>query len=277
MKALKIIGIIVAVIVAYIGLELIPGFIASRNNNNVLNSNKYVYRINNITDLKITPYDKGTYSIYEFKGDSSEAYLFAFRCDTADSRLSYLYACELDTLCLNAYFSAPQVTLLNEKKPFFSSRITREYQIEESYRVKTVTIFARQYIYLFIQVYDTEPELLNRLLEDFKSPRTYSVKNLIAKWQDQLSGESKGWGIFWSVIGYVIRCLIATVLFYLLFFGLPEFLEKKNVKIPTIITILIAFFIFTYITLHDYFMEWIMGYGSFISIILGVLSMFLDD
>lgn len=277
MKVLKVIGIIVAVILAYLCLELTPGIIAIINKDNAFDSAEYHYRIKNITDLKITPYDNGTYSIYEFNGDSVEAYLFAFRCDTIDTRLTYLYACKLDTLCLNVYFSSPQVTLLNEEKPFFSNRITREYQIEESYRVKTVTIFARQYIYLFIQVYDTEPELLDRLLEDFKSSRIHGVKNLVAKWQDQLSGESKGWAIFWNIIGYVVRSSIATVLFYLLFFGLPEFLEKKNIKIPTIITILIAFFIFTYITLHDYFMDWIMGYGSFLGIIFGVLSMFLDD
>lgn len=277
MKALKIIGIIIAVVIAYAGLELIPRFIVSCSNNDSLNSNEYHFRIKNTQDLKIAPYDKGSHMIYELSGDSESTILIAMRCDTIDSRLKYNYASAIDTLCLKSYFSFSKLMLQNESSPFLSSRITRDYQIDEKYKVKTITIYARQYIYLFIQIYDTEPKLLDRLYGDFKSSRTFSIKNLIAKWQDQLSGESSGWSLFWSTLGYAIRCVIATVLFFLLFFGLPELLENKNIKIPRVVTIAIAFFIFTYITLHDYFMDWLMGYGSFIGIVLGCLSMFLDD
>lgn len=273
-KVVKIIGIILGIVFVYLCVEIIPGIFSYDVSS--YNSNAYHFRIKNTSDLNIVAHNQRTYTLLEITGDSAKAYMFSIKCDTIDSRLSYNYIEDIDTLCFNSYFDLGEYTLEKEEKPFFSNRITRYYQLEGGYTAKSVTIFSRQYAYVFFQFYDSNSELLDRLLDDFTSSRSYSIKNWIAIWQDRLSGGSKVWSVILMVLSFAIRSVIATVLFFLLFIEAPDYIKEK-LKIPSWITIIIAFFVFAFITLTDYFMDWAMGYGSFLGMLLNFLSMFFEE
>ncbi len=273
-KVVKGLGIILGIIFVYLCIEIIPGIISYDVSS--YNSNVYHFKIKNTSDLDIVTHNQRVSTLLEITDDSARAYVFSIRCDTMDSRLSFNFIEDIDTICFNSFFDLGEYTIEKEKKPFFSNRITRYYQLEGGYTAKSVTIFARQYAYVFFQFYDSNSGLLDRLIDSFTSSRAYSIKNWIAKWQDLLGGNSKVWSSILTFLSFLIRSLIATVLFFLLFIEAPDYFKEK-LKIPSWITTIIAFFVFVFITLTDYFMDWIMGYGSFLGMILSFLSMFFEE
>lgn len=242
------------------------------------NNPTFHYRIKDTSDLQMEVLKSTkTFFAQRFANDSADVCVIAMTLiqdspiEEISKRLTYKYAEKLDTLY---YPFLKDLELITEKKPFWANDIIREYSYsgESNGRVKTVTIFAREYIYTFIQQYNNmTPDLLNRLVYDFKSSRTFCVQNLLATWSDRLCGND--YGIVYNILkwAWFIVCLLFCL--WLINF----IIEHIKYSICGVICLFLVVILFIYLVLHDSLSDWLMSFGSFGQIPLQLWSMFFDD
>ena len=229
---------------------------------------EYHFRIKGLSENTSIKHDGENFLLFS-EGEETVV-LFRYRADD-DSRMKYSFFQKLDSLALHL---SPEY-LIESNDPWLSSRIERTYKIDEvSY--KTIAIYGRQFVYVFAEQYESNPELLRRLVDGFKTSRTGCIQNLTAMIEDRLSGDSKFWNFVWMLIFYFIRVAWCTSLAYVLFLHVivPSF--EKGILSACIVTI-ISLFVFFYLTLHDYLLDWIMGFGSFLNLFFQFFSMFSGD
>lgn len=175
----------------------------------------------------------------------------------------YNYAEQVDTICFPVL---QQYELISESKPLFSCKITREYSCADTAKVKSVTIFAREFIYLITQQYKTTPALLDRLESDFKSSRTFSIQNLKSIWKDRSSDMLLyiivliiyiGWMGLWITIWWKI--------FWAL--NLKSFKSSWLSIVFGMVGNILSFFLIAYFAAHDPLMDWLMSFGDFYDVV----------
>jgi len=229
---------------------------------------EYHFRIKGLSENTSIKHDGENYLLFS-EGDETVV-LFRYRADD-DSRMKYSYFQILDSLALHL---SPKY-MVESKDPWFSSRIERTYKIDDA-SYKTIAIYGRQYVYVFAEQYKSNPELLARVVDGFKTSRTGCIQNLTAMLEDRLSGDSGFWNFVWMFVFYMIRIAWCTCLAYGLFFYVigPSF--EKGLLRACIVTI-ISLLVFFYLTLHDYLLDWFMGFGSFLNLFFNFFSMFSGD
>ncbi|MBQ9462070.1 MAG: hypothetical protein IJU68_00240 [Bacteroidales bacterium] len=231
----------------------------------------YRYRIKNLPeDLQIV--ETGGEGPVIFGTAASPVALFRLASSDEDSRFTFGYLEQLDSLVLMVLPSR----MTSRKAPFFSNKITRLYVDEKGRKIKTVAIFARRYMYVFAQVYEEDTQLLDFLVDNFKSSRTGCIQNILAVVEDKIAGESPVLRAVMKIAASLILMAWAT----LIILGLWLYVIKPAIDRSLLQTVLLAIpclFIIFYLTLHDYLMDWLMGYGSFGAILFNFLKMFIDD
>lgn len=229
---------------------------------------EYRFRIKGLSENTSIKHDGENFLLFS-EGEETVV-LFRYRADD-DSRMKYSFFQKLDSLALHLSTEY----LIESNDSWLSSRIVRTYKIDEVF-CKTVAIYGRQYVYVLAEQYKSNPELLGRLVDGFKSSRTGCIQNLTAMLEDRLSGDSKFWNFVWMFIFYMIRIAWCTCLAYGLFFYVigPSF--EKGLFRACIVTI-ISLLVFFYLTLHDYLLDWFMGFGSFFNLFFNFFSMFSGD
>lgn len=149
----------------------------------------------------------------------------------------------------------------------------RIYENNDGTKIKSIAIYARQYIYAFVQVYEDSPDFLNELVNGFKSSRTGCIQNAIAMWADRCFGNHKE--TFSSTLTSVFLGIWCTAVFLilLLFWGAAL---RDNLFWNILVTIT-CLLLFSFLVLHDYLLDWFMGYDSFWKLFFGLILMFLED
>lgn len=225
----------------------------------------YHYRIKGLPDS--TAIKHNGESILLFQSGDETVILFRYRAND-EMRMKYSYFRQLDSLVFDLFPS----DMIKQRDPLFYSKMTREYD-QDGELVRTVAIYARQYVYVFGEQYENEPALLETILNGFKTSRTGCIQNLTAMLQDRLSGEKYIWSFLWGTLFALIRLSwcggIAVILF--LFVICPAI--SKNRFFGLIITLL-SIFVFFYLTLHDYLLDWLMGFDGFFTLFYHFFSMF---
>lgn len=292
---LKFLGFAIAVIALLWLIDIFTGYVNRLLCKSSYDNPKFCYRISNISDLTMNvECNEGNLFIQHFTSSKEDAYVAAVKTSRKqkieEKRLTYGYAALLDTMIfsnLNYYH------LEKEKKPWYSYKIMRDYSYNDTIRANTVTIFARDYIYVFYQMYSISPDLEDRLADSFHSSRTFCINNIIAVWSDR----------YFSFLGSFLSVFVDTIAIWIWTFGcfllclwlmihLPEpvisveksfsgFFDKVKESIPKVILWYVLFIaillLFAYLALHDYFMDWIMSYGPFWMIPAGIFIILFGD
>ena len=270
---LKILLFGVALIAVCLGIDFITGAINNSLNKTSYNNTAFHYRISGINDLKMEVKETSqSFFVQQFSSDSAEVYVIAMKVvqdnplPELSNRFTYRYSEVVDSIC---FPGLKQLELIKEDKPFYSWKIAKEYSNEESVKIKTITIFAREFVYIFYQQYEKDTHLLDRLEENFKSSRTFCFQNIIAVWLDKIAvGLAISWvssmlNWFWT-FGCFILCL-----------GLSVKVGNKFSNVFLNFTFMIlCILLFSYLALHDSFMDWIMSYGSFLEIPAQLIDIF---
>lgn len=271
---LLLIVVAIAILVGVcLGIDYVTAIFNKQLNQSGYNNPGFHYRIDNVNELKIdVQHSSNGLFVQRFISDSAEVYVAAFkvRQDNPDSdiisRYNYRYAEKIDTICFPLL---KQYVVTREEKPLYSWKITREYSYGETERAKTVTIFAREYIYLFFQQYETSSALLNRIEDDFTSSRTFCFQNIKDVWMDRIAVNT-----FMSFISSMLNfawVLVCLIICLWLFIMISSHINNSIVFF-TLITVLIL--LFSYLALHDSFMDWLMSYDTFLKIPLQLIEMF---
>lgn len=253
-------------------IDYITNTINESNNKTSTNVPAFCYKISDTSDLKVDVVQRSNNHIVQrFVSDSEEVYVIAKKVaqdntnPDLSNRYSFRFAEEVDTICIPVL---QQFSLVEKENPFYSWTITKQYENEDLGKIKTVTVFAREFIYIFYQEYATDTSLLNRLYDDFHSSRTFCFQNIRSVWLDKISTNK-----FMIFVSIVLNYIWIFVCFFLCL-GLYE-KTGGNVDNTFIKLTIICIFalIFSYLVLHDAFMDWIMSYGSFKKIPAQLLEM----
>lgn len=272
---LKIVIIAVCSIALVIAIDKSTALINKAVNKTSFDMPAYHFKIKHTDALQIsTIYSAEDYAVNEMASDTERVFLAVFKNnwkkELNEERLTYATAQKLDTIFFPAL---KEFELKQEKKPWYSCRITRFYSYSDGVSAKTVTIFARQYVYMFCQYYDAAPGLEDRLVDNFVSSRTFCIQNIFAVWRDRLSHDNRGWDF---VLYFVVGMLI--LIWELGSLGLSTWLIYQLLSSTTKVFLQFSYFIlvcflFAFLTLHDYFADWIMSYGSFWRVPAGIFVM----
>ncbi len=290
---LQFLGLAIAVIAFFWLIDIFTEYVNKMLCKSSYDNPKYCYRISNTSDLTMNvEYNKDNMFIQYFSSGKEDAYVAVVKSsrkmNLEDKRLTYNYAATLDTMIftnLNYYH------LEKEKKPWYSYKIKRDYSYNDTIRAQTVTIFARKFIYVFYQMYSTSPDLEDRLVDSFHSSRTFCINNIIDVWSDRCLGFL---GSFRSIVSTIVLfawtggCFMLC-LWLLIHLPAPEIKEDKTyhgINSPKVSTqkLILCFVLFialvlffAYLALHDYFMDWLMAYGSFWLIPAGIFVILFGD
>ena len=291
---LKLLGFAIAVIALLWMIDIFTEYVNRLLCKSSYDNPTFCYRISNTNDLLMNvECNNGNLFIQHFTSSKEDAYVAAVKTSRKqrleEKRLTYGYAALLDTMIfsnLNYYH------LEKEKKPWYSYKIMRDYSYNDTIKAKTVTIFARDYIYVFYQMYSNSPGLEDRLVDSFHSSRTFCINNIIDVWSDRCLGFL---GSFRSIVCTIVLFIwtVACLMLCLwLLAHLPDpviseeksfsgFFDKAKVSTPKVILRCVSFILivllFSYLALHDYFMDWVMSYGPFWMIPAGIFIIIFGD
>ncbi len=278
LQILLLIAFVAAISLGIIfGIDFLTGLVNKSICKSSFNNPSFHYRISDTSDLNIKVLTSTeTFFVQRFANDSADVCVIAKTLNQdspipdVTKRLTYTYAEELDTLY---YPFLKDLVLTYEKKPIFGNKIIREYSFpgDKSSKVKTVTIYAREYIYTFIQQYEVSSDLLNRLVDNFKSSRTFCIQNLLAVWADRLCRKDNGFIYSIFIWAWFIVCLSLCIVLY------NYILEHIEYGFRGLTCMALVVILFIYLVLHDSLSDWIMSFGSFGEIPLQLYSMFFDD
>ena len=270
---LKILLFCAALIAVCLGIDFITGAINTSLNKTSYNNPVFHYRIKNTSDLKMGVKESSkTFFAQQFASDSAEVFIIALKCIQDDpnsdfsKRFTYSYAETVDSICFPIL---KDFKLEKEIKPLYSWKITKEYSYNNSVKIKTVTIFAREYIYIFLQQYVQVPSLLDRMVDDFKSSRTFCFQNIKAVWLDRIATNT-----FMVFISIMLNFLWTIGCFILCLALFGKVSDKISNAFLGFTYMMICILLFSYLSLHDSFMDWIMSYGTFLKIPAQLIDMF---
>ncbi len=204
-------------------------------------------------------------------------YLYLVTLKSADEkRFTYYGAVDSDTL----YFNVGELTKQN--LPLFSSKITKEYQCKDGRQCRSKIIFARQYVYIIHADNQSNFDYQDQIIKGFKSTRTGFIDNQVSMLGDRMKGRDPSgfWNFIVTVFVTLFNIAWATLIFIFTLYMTGRFIYlSKGVSeyVLSISMFIVAFFVFSFLCLHDYLMDWFAGYGSFWAIIVNLLSMLADD
>lgn len=276
---LKIVGVVIGIIIAFIIVELATSatrnFIMQKTWVESYRRGDYSFRINGCVDYKINQLAKNKDNEFiSFSDSTNTVYLMMMRIDKkndeADRRLTYQFVQKLDTMC----FNLRNCVLESDKHSWFSFRTTRTYAMPDGNHAKTVSIYAGKNAYVFMGTYVDKPLLMDNIVNDFKSSKTGGISAYLEMWRDRISNGNKVWNTVLYIVIFLLKILIVFGLFFLFI--------KVGEKIPDGIISLIffiigIFLIVSFVCLYEDLMNWIMGFGPFYRIILGVIIFFIGD
>lgn len=180
-------------------------------------------------------------------------------------RLDYLEI--IDSL----YFQMEGLQLISKEWMYLTCKLEKEYEYQGQ-QFYTVCMYAREHTYLFCS---NDKNLLDMVLSGFYSSRRFSLKNYLSFYIqkfESLFNYPKWLNVCMMLISILINSAWCIIMFLVCFMNCPS-----DNPIWFIIKTLFLLNVFLYLCLHDYYMDWIMGLGSFWDLLFNFFSMFADD
>lgn len=184
---------------------------------------------------------------------------------TSVFRLDYLEIVD------SMFFEMDGLQLLSKDWRFLTCKLEKVYEYDGK-KIFTVCIYAREYVYLFCS---NNEILMDNVLSNFYSSHRFCFKNYLSFYIQQIEKQSdypRLLSFFMIILSFFINSAWCIIIFLVCL----SYCNSDNC-IWMIVKTIILLNVFMYLCLHDYYMDWIMGFGSFWELIVNFFSMFVGD
>lgn len=169
------------------------------------------------------------------------------------------------------FFQIEGLQLISKEWRYLTCKLEKEYDYQGQ-KYYSVCMYAREHTYLFCS---NDKSLLEKVLSDFYSSRRFSLKNYLSFYIQKLESlfdYPKWLNICMMIVSVLINLAWCIIIFLVCLINCPS----EN-PIWFIIKTILLLNVFLYLCLHDYYMDWIMGLGSFGDLLFNFFSMFAED
>lgn len=184
---------------------------------------------------------------------------------TSVFRLDYLEI--VDSL----FFEMSGLEPLSKEWRFLTCKLEKEYDYQGK-KYYTVCMYAREHAYLFCS---NDKDLLEDVLSNFYSSLRFGFKNYLSFYVQQFEKlfDYPQWlNYIMMFVSVMINFAWCVFIFLFCLYNCPS-----DNYVWFFIKTIVLLNIFLYLCLHDYYMDWIMGFGSFWNLLVNFFSMFADD
>ena len=194
----------------------------------------------------------------------------------ADPDVSYSFTVDglfaYDSVLVAALYGEQGYRVVDSENSFLSCSNRKVYAAGDR-RLYSVSMFAREHAYIFLSADET---MLDEVVDGFYSSRRFCIQNYLTYSRQRIM----------TVCGFPewVKYLLVFVNIMLLFvwctgLGYAFFIWALDHESPfaVVIWMLILLNLFCYLCLHDYYMDWLYGFGSFWALLFNFFSMFSAD
>lgn len=156
----------------------------------------------------------------------------------------------------------------SEKGSVFSNRRTRTYELANGWNATSITVYARDYMYILVGVYDKDAVPINQMISTFSTAHEGCYQNFFSSLYGRIASDT--WCKVWFFITTWTISLIALIAMIVIIAGLSESIVLCILFAP------IAVLGYLYVVFHDQLINLLWSNISFWKFVTDILSAFAD-